>query len=169
MLRVYVLDRKSWVLLSGPAYPRLPPTALSLSPFISKFYFLYGHADKCEPINVNLSLSHEKEYVTVETHCGFLLQKIWLISLLYLPLYPDKKPKDHPHPGKLIHCLYLSLREGLHKEDRKPAGVWLVEASSDFTQKTGSQLPRQTYQQARSSGEANKLWCRLLVSLKRGR
>lgn len=83
-------------------------------------------------------------------------------------LYPDNKPEDHPHPGELVYCLYLGLQEVLHKE-RKATGVWLGRSKWWFHLKKGLLAPQQTYKQTGWSGEVDKSWCRLLVSLKKGR
>lgn len=92
----------------------------------------------------------------VETHYEFLLQRRLLISLFSFPFYPDNKPEDDLHPAELVHFLYLDLGKDLHTRKRNSLGSSLVEVSGDFTQKNGSHLPKQTYKQARSSGEVNK-------------
>jgi len=168
-LRPYGSDRKSWVFLSGLACPRLPLTVLLLSPLYPSFTFWMDVQADAIPL-MSASLSHEKEYVMVGTHYEFLLQRRWLISLFSLPLFIQltRWKIFHTLENSFVVCIW-DCEKVCTRRKGKTLGSGLVEASGDFTQKNGSRLRRQAYKQAGRSRGANKLWRRLLVSLKRGR
>lgn len=90
-----------------------------------------------------------------------------------LPFFPPPRPFIQITSLKIIHTLEFIVCTWAYEVcttgKGNPLGSGLAEASGDFTQKNGSWLPKQTYKQAGRSEKANKLWCRLLVSLKRGR
>lgn len=73
----------------------------------------------------------------------------------------------HTLENLFIVCIW-AYKKFCTRRKGKPLGSGLVEASGDLAQKEGSRLPSKP-QQAGRSGEGKKLWCRLLVSLKRGR